>query len=70
MDVSYFRPRRSGPEAVVEDAVADQIQSIFHHDSLRLWTAGSPSIGAGMPDLVVVSFKPGMKMKIDVENNS
>jgi len=67
MDVSYFRPRRSGPEAVVEDAVADQIQSIFHHDSLRLWTAGSPSIGAGMPDLVVVSFKPEVLVLSQVE---
>jgi hypothetical protein len=58
MDVTYFRPRRPGPEAVIENAVAKSIPELFPSQSRPLWTAGSVPIGAGMPDLVVVSCEP------------
>lgn len=67
MDVAYFRPRKSGPEAIVENAVAGQIQNLFASESYSLWTAGSPPIGAGMPDLVVVSCKPQVFVLARVE---
>jgi len=58
MEVTYFRERRSGPEAVIEDAVVKQIPELFPSDSYSRWTAGSLSVGAGMPDLVIVSCEP------------
>jgi len=58
VEVTYFRERRSGPEALIEDAVAKQIPGLFPSQNYSLWTAGSPSIGAGMPDLVIVSSQP------------
>jgi len=67
MDVAYFRPQRSGPEAVVENAVVNQIQNLFPSEGCFLWTAGSPPIGAGMPDLVVVSCEPQVFVLAQVE---
>ena len=67
MDIAYFRPRRSGAEAVIENAVADQIQNLFGSETHTLWTAGSPPIGAGMPDLVVVSCEPQVFVLAQVE---
>lgn len=54
----YFRPRRSGPEAVIEDCVAAQIPALFKSRRQFSWTAGSIPLGAGMPDLVIVAYKP------------
>jgi hypothetical protein len=58
MDVTYFRPRRPGPEAVIENAVARSIPELFPSETRPVWTAGSVPIGAGMPDLVIVSCEP------------
>ena len=58
MEVAYFRPQRPGPESVIERTIADQIQNLFTSEANTLWTAGSPPIGAGMPDLVAVSYEP------------
>jgi hypothetical protein len=58
MDVTYFRPRRPGPEVVIENAVAQRIPELFPNETYPLWTAGSVPIGAGMPDLVVVACEP------------
>lgn len=67
MNVTYFRPQRSGPEAVIENAVANQIPNIFPRDNCSLWAAGSLPIGAGMPDLVVVSLEPQVSVLAQVE---
>jgi len=67
MNVAYFRPRRDGPEALVENAVASQIQNLFARGDNSLWTAGSLPIGAGMPDLVVVSSEPQVIVLAQVE---
>lgn len=56
--VTYFRPRRPGPEAVIEDRVAAQIPTLFRERRQCRWTAGSVPLGAGMPDLVIVAYKP------------
>lgn len=67
MEVAYFRPQRPGPESVIEKTIADQIQNLFTSESYNLWTAGSPPIGAGMPDLIVVSCEPQVFALAQVE---
>ena len=52
-----FRPRRRGPEALIQDTVAEQIPKLFY-SSPNLWTAASLPLGAGIPDLIVVSYCP------------
>lgn len=58
MDVQYFRARKPGPEIVIENAVARRVPDLVQNNEHPLWTAGSLSIGAGAPDLVVVSCDP------------
>lgn len=58
MDIKYFRARRPGPEAIIENAVAKSIPDLFPSKTRPFWTAGSVPIGAGMPDLIVVSCEP------------
>ena len=58
MQITYFRPRRCGPEIKLENAVVKQIPYLFPSDNRLLWTAGSLPLGAGMPDLVIVSYEP------------
>lgn len=58
MDVTYFRQRKPGPEVMIEDAVVNQIPTLFPRGSYPIWTAGSIPIGAGRPDLVIVLSKP------------
>lgn len=58
MRVTYFRTRRAGPEVAIEDAVAAKVPQLFDTIEDRCWTAGSLSIGAGMPDLLIVTFEP------------
>jgi hypothetical protein len=55
--IAQFRLRRPGPEVLIQDAVAAQIPELFS-SSENLWTGTSVPIGAGMPDLVVVSYYP------------
>lgn len=55
MYINYFRPRKLGPESELEDIVACQIGTFLDSDSDCYWTAASPPIGAGMPDLIAVS---------------
>jgi DNA-binding Lrp family transcriptional regulator len=52
-----FRARRHGPEALMQDIVAGQISGLFC-PSQNSWTAASVPLGAGIPDLVVVSYCP------------
>lgn len=57
VNVTQFRPRRSGPEAAIEDWVAAQIPVLFQTGQRR-WTASSVPLGAGMPDLVIAAYTP------------
>ncbi len=67
MNVAYFRHRKRGPECVIENTVANRIPNLFTSEANTLWTAGSPSIGAGMPDLVAVSYEPQVFALAQVE---
>jgi hypothetical protein len=66
--IDYFRTRKLGPESIIEDIVANQIQDFIDGDKDYLWTAGSPPIGAGMPDLIAVSCEPQVFVleKVDI----
>jgi hypothetical protein len=69
--IAQFRLRRPGPEVLIQDAVAAQIPELFS-SSENLWTGTSVPIGAGMPDLVVVSYYPEVLAlaKIDLTDAS
>lgn len=67
MEVTYFRPQRTGPETQIENAVINQIMDFFPTGDRPIWTAGSLPIGAGMPDLVVVSCEPEVFALVHVE---
>ena len=55
--VTFFRPRRRGPESVIEDCVIEHLPALF--GSMHpAWMAGSVPLGAGMPDLIVASYQP------------
>lgn len=56
--VTYFRPRCTGPEALIEDRVAAHIPALFHGRRQRCWTAASVPLGAGIPDLLIVVYEP------------
>jgi hypothetical protein len=58
MEVTYFRPQRPGPEIALQQAVAASISNILPSEGRPTWTASSIPIGAGMPDLVIVSYRP------------
>jgi hypothetical protein len=55
--IAEFRPRRHGPESRMQDIVAAQIPELFCPRP-NSWTAASVPVGAGIPDLVVVSYYP------------
>lgn len=55
--VHFFRPRRVGPEAALEDAVT-RIADTLIDASPVTWIAGSLPIGAGLPDLSIIGFAP------------
>lgn len=66
MSVAQFRPRREGPEAMIQDVVAEQIPELFRVGS-NSWTAASLPIGAGIPDLVIASYHPKVLALANVE---
>jgi DNA-binding Lrp family transcriptional regulator len=55
--VTQFRARRDGPEALMQDVVVHRIPDLFC-PTQNSWTAASLPLGAGVPDLVVVSYDP------------
>src|SRR6266849_4369510 len=57
-ELTHFRPRRPGPEATIQDIVVDRIPHIFPTTSQVSWTGAFVPLGAGIPDLVVVSYCP------------
>lgn len=59
MDVTFFRERRGGPELALENAVVAWIGAHFRQaNSSRLWAGGSVPVGAGMPDILVATYRP------------
>jgi hypothetical protein len=58
MDISFFRSRRPGPELMLEDAVFNWVDQLSPLADLPSWVACSPSIGAGMPDILFAHYKP------------
>jgi len=58
MNVTYFRPRKPGPEVEIEDAVVGQVANLFPNEGHLAWMAGSLPVGSGMPDLVLVMCDP------------
>lgn len=55
--VTQFRARREGPEAVMQDVVVNNIPELFSPKK-HCWAGASIPLGAGIPDLVVVSYNP------------
>ena len=53
----HFRSHRPGPEAVIQDVVAERLPNLFP-PSPHWWTAASLPLGAGIPDLILVSYHP------------
>jgi len=68
--VKYFRSRKPGPELAVEDAVVQHIPQFFSNNYERSWTAGSVPIGAGLPDLVIASYKSDVLKLSQIEINN
>lgn len=64
--VTQFRPRRHGPEAIMQDIVTGRIPELFAPNQ-HSWTASSVPLGAGIPDLVVVSYNPQVFALTNVE---
>src|SRR4030042_257274 len=64
--VTQFRPRRPGPEAVIEDRVVAQLPALFQAGR-HCWTASSVPLGAGMPDLVIAAYKPLALALVDAD---
>lgn len=58
MEVTYFRRRREGPEAKLEDAIVRRLGDLFSRSGLPHWVGGGVPIGAGLPDLVSVWCEP------------
>lgn len=67
MKVTYFRTRRPGPEILIENAVANNVLDLFPSQDRPQWTAGSLSVGAGMPDLLVISCQPQIQVLTQIE---
>ena len=70
MSTTRFRPRRLGPEAAIEDAVACQTISLINTNDPILWIAMSLPIGASMPDLLTVSCRPDVFALSQIEKPS
>jgi hypothetical protein len=58
MDITNFRQRKQGPEALLEDSVVKRIPDLFCSGDLPCWAAGPLPVGAGMPDLIIASCHP------------
>jgi DNA-binding Lrp family transcriptional regulator len=63
---TQFRARREGPEALIQDVVVENIPRLLK-PTKDSWTAASLPLGAGIPDLVVVSYEPQVFALANVE---
>ena len=56
-EVTQFRPRRPGPEGAIQDTVAERVSSFITPSDADVWSAAALPLGAGVPDLVVASYR-------------
>jgi len=49
---------RVGPEAILHRAVESKLVLLFHQGKRLVWTASSFAVGAGRPDLLMMTFEP------------
>lgn len=70
--VTNFRPTREGPEADLEKVIVGQLPRLFPVESKHqpVWAARSVPVGAGMPDIVIVSCHPHVVALANVEYRS
>jgi hypothetical protein len=54
--ITQFRQRRPGPELLIQETVEQRVRSLMGSSDADLWTAAGIPLGAGVPDLVVVSY--------------
>lgn len=66
-NVTFFRPRREGPEQGLEDAVVRKIPNLFGMNRPVQWTGGSLAVGAGLPDLLIVSGREDLRILATAE---
>lgn len=64
--IPQFRPRREGPEAVLQDTLEERIPDLFSVGK-NVWAAASLPIGAGIPDLVIAEYHPEVLALANVE---
>lgn len=58
MKITYFRRPIEGPERQMEELITASIPEAFNLKSHFTWVGASAPIGAGRPDLVIVTYKP------------
>lgn len=68
MDITYFRERRGGPEIAIEDAVVAWMGEHFSRGTARLWAGGSVPVGAGMPDIILATYRPQVFECTDIDS--
>lgn len=68
--VTYYRSRQPGPEALIEDALLEEIPNILSSNAHPFWIAAYLTIGAGLPDYTVAAFKSEIFKIADVDQVS
>jgi hypothetical protein len=53
-----YRPQREGPEAFIEDSVANSVIPLLPSGTTISWTGRSLPVGAGLPDITIVACGP------------
>src|SRR5712692_5644321 len=57
MTIREFRPSPDGPEQALEAAVSASAWNLLYTSRAPTWAGAHPAIGAGLPDLVLVSWR-------------
>ena len=52
----FLRPRRDGPECTIEDRIIQHLPELFRTEDPAC-IAGSVPLGAGMPDLIIATYR-------------
>ena len=68
-EITHFRRRRLGKETKLEDAIIRCIPQFFRSYKYKFWAGGSVPLGAGFPDIVIVTYKPEV-FELSRMNNS
>lgn len=55
--LTYHRPQKNGPELAIQDAAIHIGPSLLRSHRFSVWKAGSARIGAGYPDVLIVSYR-------------